>query len=284
MRVFALLMCLMLLFTMPSGGEADNCFSRENAPYWHRDPDCAFGETGFLETAVLGRETRTIEASRAESEGQKPCPGCAAAFAPAFTGDFPDWPHAIAPWGYEKGEMIEAGGWPRGAAELPEEVLRSWGAPDDALYRLYPNAGNFEEGGESSCPDDYAGLFVNACGGCTVLLVDPSAGSVARWREALQGEFWVLSARYGYNELDPLAKTVSDRIMGTDIERAVRGEPSFYHITSVSVNCIANSVEIGVSPDAFHEGVARIREALASFGYADPCMLRFVPEAYSTWT
>ena len=236
-----------------------------------------------MDVGILGGETRALEVNQAESEGQKPCLGCAATFPPTFTGVFPDWPHTLAPWGYEKGDMVEDDGWPQGVVELPADVLKTWGAPDEKLYDMFPEAGDFEEGGKTVYPDDYAGIYINACGGCTILLVDPSIERVSEWRELLQGEFWVLSARYSYNELKVLARAVSNRILTDDSERRARGETSYYHIVSVSVSQIANVVQIGVLPDGFDEGVQRIREALAEAGYSDPCMLRFVPANYPSW-
>ena len=283
MRQIALILCLILLTVISALAEAELCFSRENAPYWHKNPDCHFAETDWMENDILGEQTREIEISRAECEGQKPCPGCAAAFVPTFTGEFPDWPHSLAPWGYERGDMIEDEGWPRGVVEMPADVLKTWGAPAEKLYELFPDAEDFEACGKTVYPDDYAGVFINACGGCTILLVDPSIERVAEWRELLQGEFWVLSARYSFNELKVLAKAVSDRILTSDSERKARGETSYYHIVSVSVSQIANVVEIGVLPDGFDEGVQRIREALSDAGYSDPCMLRFVPANYPSW-
>ena len=238
-----------------------------------------------MDVGILGGETRALEVNQAESEGQKPCPGCAATFPPTFTGVFPDWPHTLAPWGYEKGDMVEDDGWPRGVVELPPEVLSTWGMPWERLNKLFPETWDRENDItiDPDYPDDYAGLFINACGGCTILLVDPSIERVAEWREILQGEFWVLSACYSYNELKTLAKAVSDRILTADSERRVQCEPSYYHIVSVSVSQIANAVEIGVLPDGYNEGVQRIREALADAGYSDPCMLRFKPANYPSW-
>ena len=258
-------------------------YSRKNAPYWHKDQACRFAETDWMENETLGEETRRTEISQAEAEGQKPCPGCATPFPPTFTGDFPDWPHALAPWGYEKGDMIDDEGWPRGAAAFSADVIKTWGRPNEMLNELYPDADDFEGDGKSACPDDYAGIFVNACGGYTIFLVGPTAERVAEWRDLLQGEFWVLSARYGYNELKALARTVSRRILSADSERMKRGESPRYHIVSVGVNCIANSVEIGVTPDGFREGTERIREALADTGYSDPRLFRFIPASYPGW-
>ncbi len=282
MRCIALVLCLVILAALPASAEAELCFSRENAPYWHKNADCHFAETDWMASGILGEEARKINVSQAESGGQKPCPGCVAAFAPTFTGEFPDWPHSLAPWGYECGDMIEDEGWPRGVVELPADVLKTWGAPDEKLYELFPDAGDFEEGGKTACPDDYAGLFINACGGCTILLVDPSMERVAEWRELLEGEFWVISAQYGWNDLRRLAKA-AERILFADAELRKDDGPSYFHIVSVSVSQIANAVEIGVLPDGFDEGVQRIREALADAGFSDPCMLRFIPANYPSW-
>ena len=262
----------------------ESCFSRENAPYWHKNPDCNYAETDWLENDSLGDQTRQIEVSQAESEGQKPCPGCAAEFPPTFTGDFPDWPHDLAPWGYEKGEMIEDDGWPRGILELPPEVISAWGMPAEKLNELFPESWDRENDAtiDPDYPVDYAGVYKNACGGFTFLLVDPTPRRVAEWRELLEGEFWVISAQYGWNDLRRLAKA-AERILFADVELRKDDGPSYFHIVSVSVSEIANVVEIGVLPEEYDEGIQRIREVLAEAGYSDPCMLRFVPANYPSW-
>ena len=140
MRCIALFLCLVILAVLPASAEAELCYSRENAPYWHKNPDCHFAETDWMASGILGEEARKINVSQAESEGQKPCPGCATAFAPTFTGEFPEWTHVLAPWGYEKGEMIEDDGWPRGILELPPEVISACGMPAEKLNELFPES------------------------------------------------------------------------------------------------------------------------------------------------
>ena len=284
MKYIALVLCLVILSVLPASAEAELCYSRENAPYWHKKSDCLFAETDWMNVGILGGETRALEVNQAESEGQKPCPGCAATFPPTFTGVFPDWPHTLAPWGYEKGDMVEDDGWPRGAVELPPEVLSTWGMPWERLNELFPESWDRENdiSIEPDYPDDYAGVYMNACGGITLMLVDPSPGRVAEWREMLKGEFWVISARYGWNDLRMLFRA-AERVLFADSALREDGGPSYFHIVSVSVSQIANAVEIGVLPDGFDEGVQRIREALADAGYSDPCMLRFVPANYPSW-
>ena len=182
---------LMVLLTMflllasslfASFAEENFCWSRLNAPYWHRDANCHFAETDWMTSDILGDETRRIDVSRAESEGQKPCPGCATEFAPTFTGEFPDWPHTLAPWGYEKGDMIEDDDWPRGVVELPADVLKTWGTPDEKLYELFPDAEDFEEGGKSVYPDDYAASL------STPAAAAPSCWSILRSSASPSGE------------------------------------------------------------------------------------------------
>ena len=45
MRCIALVLCLVILAALPASAEAELCFSRENAPYWHKNADCHFAET-----------------------------------------------------------------------------------------------------------------------------------------------------------------------------------------------------------------------------------------------
>ena len=227
MRYIALILCLMLLAVLPASAEAESCYSRENAPYWHKNPDCHFAETDWMDVGILGGETRALEVNQAESEGQKPCPGCATAFAPTFTGEFPEWTHVLAPWGYEKGDMVEDDDWPRGVVELPPDVVSTWGMPVEKLNHLFSEAWD-EENEITIDPDypvDYAGVYKNACGGFTFLLVDPTPRRVAEWRELLEGEFWVISAQYGWNDLRRLAKA-AERILFADVELRKDDGPS----------------------------------------------------------
>ena len=286
LKVLVLCLCLALLPASASA-EAGECSSRLHAPYWHREAGCRFAE--FWRGNESGdpyypEQTRRITVARAEAEGQKPCPGCAAAFAPTFTGDFPEWTSALAPWGLDRGEMTEEDGWPRGEAELPREILAGWGMPVERLYALWPE-GEDPNTGEAvaNWPDDYAGVFMNACGGVTILLVDPTAERVQAWRAMLEGEFWVLSARYSMNELNALQRAITRQILSADSQLRASGADAYYHIVSVGASSVSNAVEIGVTSEGFEEGVSRIREKLAELGYADPGMLLFAPAEYPHW-
>lgn len=50
--------------------------------------------------------------------------------------------------------MIEDEGWPRRVVELPADVRKTWGALDEKLYDLFPDAGDFEEGGKTALSFD----------------------------------------------------------------------------------------------------------------------------------
>ena len=53
MRYIALILCLMLLAVLPASAEAESCYSRENAPYWHKNADCHFAETDWMDVGIL---------------------------------------------------------------------------------------------------------------------------------------------------------------------------------------------------------------------------------------
>ena len=99
----------------------------------------------------------------------------------------------------------------------------------------------------------------------------------------LEGEFWVLSARYSRNALNALARAISREILSADVERRAAGAEAYYHIVSVSEGSPGNAVEIGVTSEGFEEGVSRIREKLAEMGYGDPGMCLFTPAEYPHW-
>lgn len=185
MKYIALVLCLVILSVLPASAEAELCYSRENAPYWHKNADCHFAETDWMDAGILGGETRALEVNQAESEGQKPCPGCAAEFPPTFTGDFPDWPHTLAPWGYEKGDIVEDDGWPRGAVELPPEVLSAWGMPWERLNELFPESWDRENDipMDPDYPDDYAGGLYQ----CLRMVYLPAGRSHAPARRRVAG-------------------------------------------------------------------------------------------------
>lgn len=284
-RLLSLLTALVILLGCPAMASEALCYSRLNAPYWHRDAACRFAETSWKASEEIGEETRMVDVAAVEAEGQKPCPGCAAAFPPTFTGDFPEWTHEISPWGIDSGEMIDVDGWPRGVAELPPEVLARWGDASEGLHERFPEGWDKEAQDviEPSYPDDYAGIFFNACGGYTLLLVDPTPQRVAEWRNLLESEFWVLSARYGWNELRALQHSAESWFMNVDSARMGVGDAAYYHITQIGVDIIDNAVEIGVDPDVFEEGVQRMRRVLASEGVDAPDRIRFFPANYATW-
>lgn len=265
-----------------NGGATAECLSRAGMPYWHRDANCRFGEALWRENGRAGGQTRGIAVAEAEAEGQKPCPGCATAFVPTFSGSFPEWGSALAPWGDDHGEMTEDGDWPRGEAELPVQVLAGWGDPAGRLFELFPACESWRAE-DGDLPEDYAGVFTNACGGATLLLTHPTGERVAWWRETLGGEFWVLSARHSRRTLNALARFVEQDILEEDARRARDGEGHWYHIVSVGIDDIADAVTIGVTSADWDEGVERIRAALAEAGYTDPGMVRFVKAEYPTW-
>ena len=258
MRYIALILCLMLLAVLPASSEAELCFSRENAPYWHKNPDCHFAETDWMDVGILGEETCELEVNQAESEGQKPCPCCATAFAPTFTGDFPDWPHPIAPWDIGTSET-----W------VSKKVREKWGDPAERIKTLCPERidPNTGECIDPDYPDDYAGLYVNAAGGYTLMIVDPTSERVSTYRRRLNGEFWVLYVLYGWETLRTAQNTVDEQL-----------DWKALCICSTGVDVICNRVVIGVYED-LPTNTVRIRGLLAALGYDSENMFAVISAA-----
>ena len=284
-KLSTLLFVLMLTILFPARADGESCYSRAGAPYWHRDAGCGFAETGwYAETSSPLGEVRLIAVDEAEAEGQKPCPGCATAFLPTFTGDYDGWTGGIAPWGYEHGALIgEADGWPVYAGEVPAEVRQAWGNAAGRIDSMFPETEDPDTGEPVyGWPDDYAGIFVNACGGYTLLLKDPTLERVAEWHELLGCEFWVIAARYSGSELQALRLAASG-LMDADSRLRDAGAEAYYHIVSISTDEIGNAVGIGVVTEHFDAGVSRITKALAEAGFDDPGMIRFTPAGYPTW-
>ena len=284
MKKLAVWIALVMALMHGTGMAEGLVWSGANAPYWHADAACRFGQTGWQgEAAPEAGEPRQVTAAEAEALGQKPCPGCATAFRPTFTGEFPEWTFDVEPWGSDPVEMTESGGWPRRVTALPPEVLAGWGDPAGRLHELFPEDTDPETGETVySYPDDYAGIFVNNSECCTLMLRDPTPGRVAEWREALGCEFWVISAKYGWNELQALYRAARG-FMGADVRLAKAGDARVFYIVSIGTDQIGNAVEIGVATEHFDEGARLMRQSLAFAGFSDPGMVRFVPAEYPHW-
>ncbi len=256
MRRIARILCWMLLAALSASAGAEACFSREGAPYWHKDPECDFAGEEWPAGGLPRGEARRIKVSRAEAEGQKPCPGCATDWKPTFTGDFPPWPHAVAPW-----DLGTSQTW------APKKIRKKWGDPAERMEALCPERVDPETGEtiDPDYPDDYAGIFVNAAGGHTLMIVNPTPERVETYRRRLKGEFWVLSARYGWEALRDAQRTADERL-----------DWSAFRIASTGIDVTGNRLEIGVYGD-LPENAVRIRSALAALGYDEEGLFAFVP-------
>lgn len=218
------------------------CYHSGNSPYYHWDAACDFGtfslnnEDYDWEKAVLGNDA---------IQNYRPCPGCASAFVPTFSGSFPEWPHEEKPWDFGNANT-----------RLSPAQRESWGNVADAIDERF---------GEGPYPEDYAGIYYNACGGYTIMMVNPTPERIEAYRSALKGEFWVVEATYSLNTLRAL-QTCMEAIMGFE----------GLNICETSVSIDGNCLVVGADRvDASAQSA--ITAYMAMKGYEDPKMLVLEP-------
>jgi hypothetical protein len=209
-------------------------------PYYHENETCGFGGFSMYTYLDVPERMKITDEVVASGEGLRPCPSCTSAFRPVFTGDFPEWKHEINPW--EFGSMD---------THLSRDIRSGWGDAANAIYEI---------AGEGPYPEDYAGIFVNACGGYTIMMVNPTPERIQKYRETLGAEFWVMEATYSMNELMALQKEL-ENIMGFD----------GLAINSLGMSVDGNCIVIGAN-DTSPEAHAAIYAYMAMKGFEKPGM------------
>lgn len=237
------LKCLFILltvlsFVVPGAAAAESVYKVGIIPYYHNESGCSFGDFTVYSGFDMPETVEISSATEAEATGLRPCPACATDFRPVFTGDFPEWKHETAPWDFGGPDTY-----------LTQKVRAQWGDAANAIYEI---------AGEGPYPDDYAGIFVNASGGYTVMMVNPTPERIEKYRKTLKSEFWVMEASYNLNYLYEIQAALTD-IMGFDGLNI--------HSLSAGVDC--NCVIIGTN-DTSPSAQSAIEAYLAMKGYDDP--------------
>ena len=211
-----------------------------NIPYYHRDAACDFGGFSMHSSSDMQERTEITDKVGENGVTLRPCPSCASEFRPVFTGDFPEWQHDINPW--ELGNPD---------THVSKDIRSTWGGAADAIYEI---AGN------GPYPEDYAGIFFNACGGYTIMMVNPTPERIEKYRQTLKSEFWVMEATYSMNELMKLQDELI-HIMGFD----------GLTVNSLGVSVDGNCLLIGAN-DTSAEASRAIYAYMAMKGFDDPGM------------
>lgn len=240
-RIAAIAMAICMVETCGVAVETETVFKAGTAPYYHVDGNCSFGNFS-LNSKFSGPERVGISSeAEAETMGLRPCPSCTTEFKPTFTGTFPEWKHDINPWDFGNDDT-----------RLSKEARKDWGNVSDAIYEI---------AGEGPYPEDYAGIFFNACGGYTIMMVDPTPERIEKYKKTLKGEFWVMEATYSLNELRALQDELVN-IMGFD----------GLTINSLGSSMDGNCVVVGAN-DTSEEALAAIHAYMAMKGFDDPRMM-----------
>ena len=182
-----LLIITLILFMLSGFAEESMYITSENRSWYHRDISCRFGEFSFGNAFDL-TESSAVSSSE-EALFLRPCPACAREWKAEFTGEEVEWTHEVEPW--QLGGLLEM--------RLPYDILKTYGDLVEWMNDNYP-VGPY--------PDGYAGLYRNASGGITLMLVHPTSERISEIRMRTASEFWVLSADYDWNTLTALENTL----------------------------------------------------------------------------
>lgn len=238
-EVLAIVLAVVCLFS--TFAAAEGMFRVGDIPYYHLDNNCDFGGFSMHSSFDEAEQIEITDKVGKYGTTLRPCPSCASSFKPMFSGDFPEWPHDINPW--------ELGG---GDTHLPRDIRSGWGNAADAIYEI---------AGEGPYPDDYAGIFANACGGYTIMMVNPTPERIEKYRETLKSEFWVMEATCSMNELMALQDELT-HIMGFD----------GLNINFLGVSVDGNCLIIGAN-DTSPEAHAAIYAYMTMKGFDDSNMV-----------
>ena len=238
MRIFALLLALVLVCGGAAFAEEATVWASDGEAYYHSNAACRFGNFGVYD--ISPTELHTL--AEALEGGQRACPGCASEWKPFFSGKFPEWKHETEPWNF---------------GSFDTWLFHDWGDVPAALDAL------------PELPTDFGGIFANACGGYTVMLVHPTEARVQELRELLGCDFWVIEATFSKAELLSLQETVG-QLFGNE----------HFGIHQSGVMEDANRLSIGVDSPT-EENIAAIAAALAELGCKDPRMytIEYAPRA-----
>lgn len=237
MRKICFIILILVLFS--ACAEENLFYTAENRSWYHADQSCRFGEFS-KETAAFETEFFAFALSDTDIS-LRPCPACARDWKPVFSGETPEWPHEIAPW--------QLGGTPE--MRLPYETLKDYGDLSEWMYEAYK---------DGPYPDWYAGLYRNASGGYTLMLVNPTPNLIQEIRILTGTEFWTLAADYDWNTLAALQSAMVEMMNGA------------FGIHSVGISVDENCVIVGVDDDT-GEICNAIRSAAAQMGFDSNAVL-----------
>lgn len=234
LKKMALMLAALLMF---SACFAETIYGTSGGAYYHKDSACEFGEGASVPVT-----SEPITIKKAVSGGMRACPSCASDWEPYFTADFPEWNSEMKPWatGY--------------ADHVSSSLLKKWGGnvaqkiDDLCKYSYYGILMT------TKYPVDYAGVYVNASGCYTILMVKPTVERAQKYSKTLKSDFWVISADYSLNELNALNNAML--LLWKADDKAV------LEITSCGINVITNRVEIGIANISDKNNILKCVEAL----------------------
>ena len=192
-----------------------------------------------------------ISAVAAAEFEKKPCPVCVKKFEPVYLGDhLPEWNFDVQPWqisGVKKQTM------PKG--KFQEEVASTY----EAFYAYYEQYADPKTGAvktRHAYPDCFASLYRNVQGSYTYMIVEPTDEILATFERMFGGGAWIISAKYGVNEMDQAFAEVMNAL-----DQWKKENPDLdAGLSSGGGDAVYNCVEIGLYGDDWQLAAAAMDE------------------------
>lgn len=208
MRKWPLLLMLALLFST-SGRAEEVYYTNRIDPYYHSDPDCdrpAQWNWRREEMEVFYQrdcyQKYEISEEAALKFDRRACPECVECFA-VYAGDhMPEWSGEGEPWQVQgvTGEEIES------AREFRVKHRKYEAETNDTLDKILNYEAKLPEeygakGFTPVYPENYGGRFQNRAGGWTYGFLNSTRETVDAFRKTFGGGAWIISVKYGHNEM-----------------------------------------------------------------------------------
>lgn len=259
MRKWIPILILAMLF---SAAFAEETFYTNNDDrYYHTDAHCDHNpKEGYFQADSIEIFEREIykkypisETAAAEFE-KKACPVCVKTFEPVYLGDcLPGdaQDDVLHPWEFDSYYLR----WRIDDEKLSKEVTQT----HEAFYKYFEEYAEYKTGivkRKHDYPSCYAGTYKNIQGGYTYQIVDPTNEILSAFKKLFGGGAWIVSAKYGYNEMTENCDRVFDSLTEwCKSHPEVDANPVY-----ASIETIPNFVLIGINGRDWKQAAAAMEE------------------------
>lgn len=280
MKKWYLLLVLALLVNIAAArAEEQNYYTSNEDRYYHLNPDCDRPASELwhgLERTVYERaayQKYPVSAAAAQEFGKAACPVCVDIFEPLYLGDdFPEWEYAALPWEISGLDMQQQSDFRKHAdRDYLDEIIETEAA-FEAYYETVWDDETQQHVRRHEYPAFYGGRYSANSLCCTYLVVRPDDEILNTFRRMFGGGAWIISAKYGYGEMEAERTRVFDELIAwCNAHPETDAKP-----VSAGVDDYENTVTIGIDGDDWQTAAAAMDETAAVY-------VHFIREEEASW-